>query len=64
MFTGIVEELGKVISIEPAGANGEAVLLTVYGPLASSDAAHGDSISVNGVCLTVVDRGWTPSPPT
>jgi riboflavin synthase len=57
VFTGIVEELGRVISIEPAGANGEAVLLTVHGPLASSDAAHGDSISVNGVCLTVVDRG-------
>ena len=57
MFTGIVEELGKVISLEPAGASGEAVLLTVRGPLVSSDAEHGDSISVNGVCLTVVDRG-------
>ncbi|GHC88748.1 riboflavin synthase subunit alpha [Nocardiopsis terrae] len=57
MFTGIVEELGEVISVEPAGANGEAVLLTLRGPLVSSDAKHGDSISVNGVCLTVVGRG-------
>ena len=57
MFTGIVEELGKVISIEPAGTNGEAVLLTVHGPLVSSDAKYGDSISVNGVCLTVIDQG-------
>ncbi|MBE2997391.1 riboflavin synthase [Nocardiopsis sp. HNM0947] len=54
MFTGIIEEIGEVLSIDPAGASGEAVLLTVRGPLASSDASHGDSISVNGVCLTVV----------
>ncbi|MFJ9552812.1 riboflavin synthase [Nocardiopsis sp. NPDC101807] len=57
MFTGIVEELGKVVSIEPAGATGESLLLTLRGPLVSSDAGHGDSISVNGVCLTVVGRG-------
>lgn len=57
MFTGIIEEVGEVLSIDPAGASGEAVLLTVRGPLASSDASHGDSISVNGVCLTVVGLG-------
>ena len=57
MFTGIVEELGEIISVEPAGNSGEAVLLTVRGPLASSDAGHGDSIAVNGVCLTVVELG-------
>lgn len=57
MFTGIVEELGEVISVEPAGTSGEAVLLTVRGPLASSDAGLGDSIAVNGVCLTVVELG-------
>ncbi|MEE2038573.1 riboflavin synthase [Nocardiopsis sp. CT-R113] len=57
MFTGIVEELGKVVSIEPAGTTGESLLLTLRGPLVSADAGHGDSISVNGVCLTVVDRG-------
>ena len=55
MFTGIVEELGEVISIRPTGDTGEAVLLTVRGPLVSSDARHGDSIAVNGVCLTVVE---------
>ncbi|GHD15170.1 riboflavin synthase subunit alpha [Nocardiopsis kunsanensis] len=54
VFTGIIEEIGEVLSIEPAGSTGEAALLTVRGPLASSDASHGDSISVNGVCLTVV----------
>lgn len=57
MFTGIIEEVGEVLSIDPAGASGEAVLLTVRGPLASSDASNGDSISVNGVCLTVVGLG-------
>jgi len=57
VFTGIVEELGKVVSIEPAGTTGESLLLTLRGPLVSADAGHGDSISVNGVCLTVVDRG-------
>jgi riboflavin synthase len=54
VFTGIVEELGEIVSIEPAG--GEALLLTVRGPLVSSDVGHGDSIAVNGVCLTVVGR--------
>ncbi|WP_116245129.1 riboflavin synthase [Nocardiopsis sp. FIRDI 009] len=57
MFTGIVEELGEVVSIEPAGTTGESLLLTVRGPRVSSDAGHGDSIAVNGVCLTVVGRG-------
>ncbi|WP_017612919.1 riboflavin synthase [Nocardiopsis salina] len=57
MFTGIIEEIGEVLSIDPAGASGEAALLTVRGPLASSDASHGDSIAVNGVCLTVVGLG-------
>src|SRR5699024_8988190 len=57
MFTGIVEELGEVVSITPAGTTGESLLMTVRGPLVSSDVAHGDSIAVNGVCLTVVDQG-------
>lgn len=55
MFTGIVEELGEVVSIEPAGSTGESLLLTLAGPLVSSDTAPGDSIAVNGVCLTAVD---------
>ncbi len=54
MFTGIVEELGTLTAVEPAG---DGVRLTVHAPLAVTDAAHGDSISVSGVCLTVVDQG-------
>jgi riboflavin synthase len=48
MFTGIVEELGEVYPAEGA-------VLAVRGPLVAADAGHGDSIAVNGVCLTVVD---------
>ena len=51
MFTGIVEELGEVVAVEVLT---DASRLTVRGPLVTGDAAHGDSISVNGVCLTVV----------
>lgn len=51
MFTGIVEELGTVVDLEDQG---DAVRLTVNGPLVTSDAAPGDSIAVNGCCLTVV----------
>jgi riboflavin synthase len=54
MFTGIVEEIGSVTAVAPSG---DGVRLTVRAPKAVSDAAHGDSISVSGVCLTVVDRG-------
>lgn len=54
MFTGLIEELGAMVRWEAAGDAGR---LTVRGPLVVSDAAHGDSISVNGVCLTVVDQG-------
>ena len=50
MFTGIVEELGTVESLEDQG---DAIRLTVRGPEVTSDARLGDSISVNGCCLTV-----------
>ena len=50
MFTGIVEELGSVEAIEDQG---DAVRLTVSGPFVVSDAGLGDSIAVNGCCLTV-----------
>lgn len=56
MFTGIIEEVGEVIAWETGDA-GDAGRLTVRAPLAVSDAGHGDSISVAGVCLTVVDQG-------
>ncbi|TDD54218.1 riboflavin synthase [Nonomuraea terrae] len=51
MFTGIIEEKGDVVAIEHAGGGAR---LSVRGPLVTSDAAHGDSIAVSGVCLTVV----------
>ena len=54
MFTGIVEELGEVVGWEDQG---DAARVTVAGPLVTSDAGHGDSIAVNGVCLTVVEHG-------
>ena len=52
MFTGIVEELGEVAAVEDLG---DACRFTLRGPLVTADAAHGDSIAVNGVCLTVVE---------
>ena len=54
MFTGIVEELGEVVALERLGT---AARFTLRGPLVTSDAGHGDSIAVNGVCLTVVTHG-------
>jgi riboflavin synthase len=53
MFTGIVEELGEVVALEPGP---ESARITVRGPVVTSDAVHGSSIAVNGVCLTVVDQ--------
>ncbi|GAA4580482.1 riboflavin synthase [Planotetraspora phitsanulokensis] len=52
MFTGIVEELGEVVAVEPQA---DAARLSVRGKVVTGDARHGDSIAVNGVCLTVVD---------
>ena len=54
MFTGLVEELGELTG---RWDGSDAARLTVRGMLASSDAAVGDSIAVNGVCLTVVEVG-------
>lgn len=52
MFTGIVEALGKVAEIEDRG---DAVRLTVHGPEVLGDARPGDSIAVDGCCLTVAE---------
>lgn len=52
MFTGIVEELGEIVAREQSA---DAARLTIRGKVVTSDAGHGDSIAVNGVCLTVVD---------
>ncbi|WP_030484587.1 riboflavin synthase [Nocardioides aequoreus] len=53
MFTGIVEELGTVVEITDQT---DAIRLTVEAAEVTSDAALGDSISVNGCCLTVAAR--------
>ena len=53
MFTGIVEELGVVEGLEEQT---DAIRLTVRGPHVITDARLGDSISVNGCCLTVAER--------
>ena len=53
MFTGIVEELGVV---EALVDQGDAIRLTVRGPHVTLDAGLGDSIAVNGCCLTVAER--------
>jgi riboflavin synthase len=56
MFTGIVEELGEVVAVQEQA---QAARLTIRGPLVVSDAHPGDSIAVNGVCLTVVSHDDT-----
>jgi riboflavin synthase len=52
MFTGIVEELGTLVRFDWYG---DGAVLGVRGPLVTGDARPGDSIAVNGVCLTVVE---------
>ncbi|MEU3298263.1 MULTISPECIES: riboflavin synthase [unclassified Streptomyces] len=54
MFTGIVEELGEVTAVEDLG---DSSRFRLRGPVVTEDAKHGDSIAVNGVCLTVVETG-------
>jgi riboflavin synthase len=54
MFTGIVEEYGTLVRLERGR---ESARLIAHGPLVTSDARSGDSIAVNGVCLTVTDLG-------
>jgi riboflavin synthase len=52
VFTGIVEELGEVVAVERHGGSAR---LRVRGPRVAAAAEHGESIAVNGVCLTVID---------
>ncbi|MBE6481475.1 MAG: riboflavin synthase [Actinomyces ruminicola] len=52
MFTGIIEELGEVIRLETTG---DSARLTVAAPVVTRDARAGDSIAVNGCCLTVAE---------
>ncbi|MEV6761722.1 riboflavin synthase [Streptomyces sp. NPDC051105] len=53
MFTGIVEELGEITAVENLG---DASRFRLRGPVVTEGAQHGDSIAVNGVCLTVVEH--------
>jgi riboflavin synthase len=57
VFTGIVEEIGEVVA---ARSTEDVVVLTVRGPRVADGARLGDSIAVNGVCLTVVALGGGP----
>jgi riboflavin synthase len=52
VFTGIVEELGEVVALEEFQGTAR---LTVRGPMVTVGASAGDSIAINGVCLTVTD---------
>jgi len=52
VFTGIIEELGKVVTIEEQP---DALRLTIAGPLVTSDIKRGDSIACSGVCLTAIE---------
>ncbi|MDC3413196.1 riboflavin synthase [Terrihalobacillus insolitus] len=54
MFTGIVEEKGEITQVN---RNRNSLALTIRGPIVTSDVAIGDSIAVNGVCLTVTSFG-------
>ncbi|CAM5645999.1 Riboflavin synthase OS=Streptomyces alboniger OX=132473 GN=CP975_05355 PE=4 SV=1 [Streptomyces alboniger] len=53
MFTGIVEELGEITAVENLP---DASRFRLRGPVVTEGAKHGDSIAVNGVCLTVVEH--------
>lgn len=52
MFTGIIEELGRVRSVD---ARGENARIVISASIVTEGTNHGDSISVNGVCLTALD---------
>ncbi len=60
MFTGIVEELGTVEAVEDQG---DAVRLTIRAQTVLDDVRPGDSIAVNGCCLTVVSAAPAPRRP-
>ena len=53
MFTGIIEEVGQVVGLIPSG---DSAVLRVRASKIGADVAHGASVAVNGVCLTVVGQ--------
>jgi len=54
MFTGLIEEMGTITGVVPSG---DGASITIAASLVLEDASHGDSISVSGVCLTVIEQG-------
>ncbi len=61
MFTGIVQSIGEIIAVEPTqvawAGHGQGLRLTVsYGGLETSDVRIGDSIAINGACMTVISQ--------
>jgi riboflavin synthase len=54
MFTGLVEEIGTIETVEPDRGGRR---LTISAPIAAADLRAGDSINVNGCCQTVVESG-------
>ena len=56
MFTGIIEQVGTISAVEPLG---DSVRLTIDAPAILDGVALGDSIAVNGVCLTVAEHTAT-----
>lgn len=58
MFTGIVEEMGEVVALQRLSEGDDAAArVAVRGPRVTADASPGDSVAVNGVCLTVAETG-------
>ncbi len=53
MFTGIIEEVGEVVQVSPAG---DSAVLRIRARTTGEDVKHGASIAVNGVCLTVIGQ--------
>jgi riboflavin synthase len=53
VFTGIIEEIGEVVAVEP---HDDSAVLTIRATRVGEDVVHGASIAVNGVCLTVVGQ--------
>lgn len=52
MFSGLVQELGTVAALEPQA---DALRLSIRAPQTVNDASLGDSIAINGVCLTIAE---------
>ena len=53
MFTGIIEDKGKVVRLE---RQGQVKRMTLEVPIGLTELSLGDSINVNGACLTVVEK--------